>query len=133
MTSNGNEDNPAVASNPEHTDRAAPQSGRRRFLETSAAAGLLILRPQTAFGTQANSAVEIGLLGCGSRGRWIGGFFQEHAGARVVALGDVFPDMAQATPQKLNVTSARMDIGLNAYPDLAHSKRGAVAVETTEG
>jgi len=121
MTTNRSEGNPATT-----------QSGRRRFLETSAAAGLLILRPQTVFGTQANSAVEIGLLGCGSRGRWIGGFFQEHTGARVVALGDVFADMAQATQQKLNATSARMYIGLDAYRALADSKLDAVVVETPE-
>ena len=39
---------------------------RRNFL--GSAAGLLILKPQTAFGSQANSAVEIGLVGCGGRG-----------------------------------------------------------------
>jgi non-ribosomal peptide synthetase component F len=32
-----------------------------------AAGGVMILKPQTVFGTQANSAIEIGLLGCGGR------------------------------------------------------------------
>ena len=48
---------------------------RRDFVETTAAAaGLLIVRPETAFGYQANSTVELGLVGCGSRGNWISPF-----------------------------------------------------------
>ena len=60
---------------------------RRNFLQ--AAGGILLLKPQTVFGSQANSAVEVGIVGCGGRGNWIGKFFPEFAGARVVALADV--------------------------------------------
>jgi len=62
--------------------------GRREFVKTAAAAGLLILRPETVFGSQANSAVEVGLIGCGGRGNWISPFFPEYTGARIVALAD---------------------------------------------
>ena len=49
---------------------------RREFLEYAAGAtGVMILKPQTVFGSQANSAVEIGLVGCGNRGTWIAPFF----------------------------------------------------------
>ena len=42
---------------------------RRDFIKTTAAAsGLLFVKPSTAFGYQANSAVRLGLLGCGNRG-----------------------------------------------------------------
>ncbi len=34
----------------------------------SAAAGLLVVKPNTAFGSQANSSPELALIGCGSRG-----------------------------------------------------------------
>ena len=47
------------------TNRTDPD--RRDFVKT-AAAGLLILKPATVFGSQANSAVEVGLIGCGGRG-----------------------------------------------------------------
>ena len=44
--------------------------GRREFVGMSvAAAGVTILKPRIAFGSQANSAVRLGLLGCGGRGR----------------------------------------------------------------
>ena len=44
--------------------------GRREFvgLAAAATAGITIMKPSTAFGAQANSAVRLGLLGCGGRG-----------------------------------------------------------------
>ena len=43
---------------------------RRELLKSGAgvASGLLLLKPSTAFGYAANSAVRLGLLGCGNRG-----------------------------------------------------------------
>src|ERR1017187_6207661 len=72
------------------------ESRRRGFLKT-AATGILILKPATAFGYQANSNVEVGLIGCGGRGNWIAPFFPEHTGARVVALADVVKDHLDST------------------------------------
>ncbi len=64
--------------------------GRRAFV--GAAAGLLILRPETVWGYQANSAVRIGLLGCGRRGTAVATSFAKNTKARIVALADVFQD-----------------------------------------
>ncbi len=43
---------------------------RRELLQagTAVAAGMTLLKPLTAFGYAANSAVRHGLLGCGNRG-----------------------------------------------------------------
>ena len=42
---------------------------RRTFLATaSVGAGVMFIKPQLVFGTEANSAVRVGLLGCGGRG-----------------------------------------------------------------
>src|SRR2546430_16174731 len=42
---------------------------RRKFMGTAAgAAGLMIISPRLVRGTAANSAVRVGLLGCGGRG-----------------------------------------------------------------
>lgn len=103
---------------------------RRGFLH-SAGAGLLILRPQTAFGTQANSAVEFGLVGCGGRGTWIGASFQEFTGARLVAMADVFPDRMDAAGQAMKAApSTRRYKGLKGYQDLAASKLDVVVIES---
>jgi predicted dehydrogenase len=103
---------------------------RRDFLKTSAASGLLLLKPDTVFGTQANSTVEIGVIGCGGRGNYIGNFFVEYAGARVAALADPFRDRMEAMRSKFNVDPSRMYGGLNGYLDLAASKLDAIAVES---
>jgi predicted dehydrogenase len=67
---------------------------RREFLQNGAAAacGLLLVKPATAFTYQANSAVRLGLLGCGNRGTAVATSFAHSTSARVVALADLFPD-----------------------------------------
>ena len=42
--------------------------GRRQFLGAAGAAGIMIIKPQLVRGTAANSAIRLGLLGCGHRG-----------------------------------------------------------------
>src|SRR5579862_1322192 len=102
---------------------------RRDFFKT-AAGGILLLKPETVFGTQANSAVEVGLIGCGGRGNWIGAFFPEFAGARIVALADVIRERLDATQSSFKVDSARAYYGPDAYRRLIESKVDAVAIET---
>jgi len=66
---------------------------RRKFVSGAAAAsGLMILKPKTAFGYEANSAVRLALLGCGRRGTAVASSFAKNTGARIVALADIFPD-----------------------------------------
>ena len=103
-------------------------AGRRRFL--TAAGGALLLKPQTVFGYQANSTVEVGLVGCGGRGNWIAPFFPEHAGARVVALADVIRRNLDATREKLAVDAGRAYWGPDAGRELAQSNVDAVVIET---
>lgn len=102
---------------------------RREFLG-SAAVGLLILKPETVFGSQANSTVEIGLVGCGGRGNWITPFFVEYTGARVVAAADVIEEHLTRTSAKFQVGKSRSYYGPDAYKELAQSKLDAVVIET---
>ena len=46
---------------------------RRSLL--AAASGPLILKPQTVRAAQANSALSVGLIGCGRRGTYVSGLF----------------------------------------------------------
>ena len=42
---------------------------RRKFIKNSAAAGAFtIVSPSIAFGSKANSAINMGIIGCGGRG-----------------------------------------------------------------
>ncbi len=103
-------------------------SERRNFLK--AGAGIMILKPETAFSYQANSTVEVGLVGCGGRGNWIAPFFPEFAGARMVALADVVKANLDSTGNNLKVDKSRTYYGPDAYKELANSKLDAVAIET---
>ena len=103
--------------------------GRRDFVK-AAAAGLLILKPETVFGSQANSTVEVGIIGCGGRGNWIGPFFPEYTGARIVALAEVMRDRLDSTRDKFKVDASRAYYGPEAYKELAHSKVDGVIIMT---
>jgi myo-inositol 2-dehydrogenase / D-chiro-inositol 1-dehydrogenase len=109
-------------SNSSHTDR-------RGFVK-AAAGGILLLKSETVFGSQANSAVEVGIVGAGGRGNWIGQFFPEYAGARVVALADVIQEHLDSTRRKFKVEASRTYYGPDAYRELASSKVDGVVIET---
>jgi myo-inositol 2-dehydrogenase / D-chiro-inositol 1-dehydrogenase len=71
---------------------------RRELIQTgaAAAASLTLLKPLTAFGYAANSAVRHGLLGCGNRGTSVATSFAQNTSAQIVALADLFPDKLSA-------------------------------------
>ena len=104
--------------------------GRREFvgLAAAATAGFMILKPSTVFGTQANSAVRLGLLGCGGRGTAVTESFLQNTGAVVTAIGDIFQDnldegrgALDAVSAKLGkpaIDAARMFRGFKAYEQL---------------
>jgi predicted dehydrogenase len=70
---------------------------RREFFQNgTAAAGLLLLTPRAVFGYQANSAVRLGLLGCGGRGAAVAESFSKSTTAQVVALADLCADQLAA-------------------------------------
>ena len=105
---------------------------RREFVKMGAASGLLLLKPRTAFSYQANSAVRLGLLGCGNRGSTVASSFAKNTTAQIVALADIFPDkleMGHDRFNQLNASLGRAPIdpkllfhGPNAYQQLAASK-----------
>ncbi len=108
----------------------APEVGRRTFLKTATAttAGLLILNPGSALGADANSKLEIGVLGCGGRGPWIGNLFQENTATKVVALHDAFKDRVDKAAKQLDVPENRRYTGLDGYKELLASHVDAVAI-----
>ena len=99
--------------------------GRRDFLK-AAGAGLMIIKPELVRGTQANSAVRVGLLGCGGRGTGVATGMAQNAGARIAALGDMFEDQltkAKATFDKLaTVETSQLFSGPHAAEKMAASK-----------
>ncbi len=104
---------------------------RRSLLAGAAAtAGLTIVQARSVAGTQANSMIELGIIGSGRRGYWIGKLFQQDGRYRVVALADVFDDQMANAQKELKLADVRRYKGMKAYKELLASKVDAVAIES---
>jgi myo-inositol 2-dehydrogenase / D-chiro-inositol 1-dehydrogenase len=79
-------------------------SSRRNFVKagSAAGAGLLILKPETVRGSQANSALTVGLIGAGNRGTYVSGLFAKNEFARIAAVCDIYDDQLKAASQKFS-------------------------------
>ena len=96
---------------------------RRQFIQGGAACGLLILKPGTAFSYQANSAVRLGLLGCGNRGTTVATSFTKSTNTRVIALADIFPDKLDIARKHFGLDNGKLLFhGPQAYEQLADAK-----------
>lgn len=105
---------------------------RREFIGTAAAAGLMFLRPERALGTAANSAVRLGILGCGGRGTAVANSMVNNTTTRVVALADLFTDQLDKARKHFDelakakgyspIDSSQLFRGPKAYEQLAASK-----------
>ncbi|MGZ7046388.1 MAG: Gfo/Idh/MocA family protein [Candidatus Aminicenantales bacterium] len=105
---------------------------RREFMAKAGAAAvsLTFVKPALVRGTQANSKIRLGLVGCGGRGGWIAGLFQKHGGYEVVAVADYFKDRADKVGADLGVPEAGRFTGLAGYKRLLDKGVDAAAIET---
>ncbi len=115
---------------------------RRKFIGVAAAtAGAMFIRPALVHGTAANSAVRVGLLGCGGRGTEDASNLVDTGGARVVALGDLFRDQLDAARAHFDkmqqakgyaaIDASQLFAGPNAYQQIAASKElDAIVIAT---
>ena len=101
----------------------------KRRTALAAASGLLIVKPQTAFGSQANSKVHVGVIGTGNRGRYDADFFSKDARAEVAALCDLYPDQIDAAKTQVPALSSA-----KTYKDyaelIAHPGLDAIQITT---
>jgi predicted dehydrogenase len=126
------------------TDRpnCSEKVGRRKFLGAAAAtAGILFIKPELVRGTAANSAIRVGLLGCGGRGTEDATNLVDTGGARVVALADLFQDQLDKARQTFNkmqqekgypaLDGAQLFLGPDAFHQITASKElDAIVIAT---
>ena len=113
------------------TPRPARLSRRQFVAGTGAAAfAFTTLRPALVKGTDANTKINLGLIGCGGRGQWIANLFRNHGGYNLVAVADYFPDPANQAGEKFDVPADRRFTGLNGYKRLLEQPLDAVVIET---
>jgi len=113
-----------------HPGRSATKLGRRAFLAGTAALTFTVVKPQQVRGTQANSKLTLGMIGCGGRGNWIADLFQKHGKYQVVAAADYFRDRVDALAKRFAVDASRRYSGLSGCQKLLATKPDAVAVES---
>lgn len=84
---------------------------RRGFLGTSSAAAgaFMIANSKTAFGSDHNSALQLGVIGCGGRGNNDATVFIRNTNTQVVALADPFQDRMDSTKAGLDDRMAGLD------------------------
>ena len=104
---------------------------RRRFIAGTGAAALsfTVVKSNLVHGYNANSKIDLGIIGCGGRGTWITGLFKEHGGYNIVAAADYFQDRIDNCGGKFDVPQACRYSGLSGYRKLL-SKVDAVAIES---
>ena len=111
---------------------------RRDFL---GAAGLTVIGARLVRGTETNSAVRVGLLGCGGRGTADATSMVTNAGARLTALADLFDDQLDRARQHFDELAAKQGAaaidpaqifrGPHAFEEIAQSRQvDAVVIAT---
>src|SRR5689334_10986605 len=125
-----------------HSENSSNRVDRRRFLKTAATtAGAMFIKPSLVHGTAANSAVRVGLLGCGGRGTEDAANLIDTGNARVVALADLFRDQLDAARAHFDqlqqakgyaaLDAKQLFVGPRAYEQIAASREvDAIVVAT---
>ncbi len=117
---------------------------RRNFIRNvSALSTLTILNPEIVFASNINSAVRIGLIGCGRRATGILGSMNDNANIHITALADIFEDrviqwmdFANGLNKKKNyapVAGNKTYVGADAYLRLLENKEVDAVVIASPG
>jgi len=98
---------------------------RNSGIATASGLGLMIVKPEAVRGSQANSALTVGLIGCGRRGTAISGIFVKNEFCRMAAICDIYDD--QIAEAKKQFSGAKV---FKNYHDLLASDVDAVYIAT---
>lgn len=80
---------------------------RRTFIKSAATVSAFsILKPGIVFGSKANSAIRIGVIGCGNRGTAVISSISANTNSNIVAIADLFDDKLQAAEKKISLLNA---------------------------
>lgn len=106
-------------------------STRRSFLGQAAGAVATVstMRAKVALGSQANSRLRVGMIGCGQRGAMVAKLFRENGYCEVAGAADYFRDHAHAVAVEHQLGDDRVFSGLQcAEKMIAAGGLDAVAI-----
>jgi predicted dehydrogenase len=107
----------------------------------AAATTFTIIAPQAVRGSQANSKITVGLIGCGGRGSYDASIVNADPRARITALCDLFPDRVESATQTIKadkpavysdfekLLASDVDAVLIATPPFEHPRMLVAAVQ----
>lgn len=106
---------------------------RRSFLKkTAAVSAVTLVSPSIAFGSKANSAIRMGIIGCGNRGTHVISSMSQHTNINIVAMADLFRDKLEASKAILDrqnmekgfskIPKSSTYVGSKAYEELLENK-----------
>lgn len=102
---------------------------RRRFIGQAGIAAVSTISAKTAFGSQANSKLRVGLIGCGQRGTLIAQLFRENGCCEIASTADYFQEHAARIAKEHQVGDDRVFSGLQcAEKMIAKGGIDAVAI-----
>jgi len=125
-------------------DQLQPRVSRRDVLRTAGTAGvaaLTFVRPGAVRGSDANSAISVGLIGAGNRGTYDATLVHADPRARITAVCDLFDDRIEAAIPKIKVEkpavykefekllASNVDAVIIATPPFEHPRMLAAAVQ----
>lgn len=88
---------------------------RRTFLNSTAAiSGITILSPALAFGSKANSAIQMGIIGCGPRGTKVITSMSQNSNVNIIAMADLFEDKLLKAQKVIDAQNVKK--GFTAIP-----------------
>ena len=88
---------------------------RRSFLKgASAASALTIIKPGIAFQSKANSAIRMGIIGCGGRGTAVISSMSRNTNIHIVAMADLLNSKIE--PARVNLNKLNAAKGLAEIP-----------------
>ena len=73
---------------------------------TAAISAAIILKPGIVFGSGNNSAIRVGIIGCGNRGTAVISSMSKHTNTNIIAMADLFEDKLKTITPKLNQLNA---------------------------
>lgn len=90
---------------------------RRTFLKDVAAVStFIILKPDIAFGSKVNSAIRVGIIGCGARGTGVISDMSRNTNIHLLAMADLFEDKLLSAKGKFNQLNAK-----KGFPEVQES------------
>ena len=119
-------------SSEENHPNTASQLTRRQFVTSAGVSvlGATLLRPSFVTGAEANSKIDIGLIGCGGRGKWIADLFLKNGNYNLVGLADYFQERVDEAGEKFGVPASRRYTGLFGYRKLLEQKLDALVIQS---